>query len=76
LFIDFLADDFDQFLVAFELDFAGITDFVDFGNRILVMRSDHLGAIVPIRLVPVIFFRVVRSGQDNTALASQLADGI
>ena len=56
--------------------FLGIADLVDYGNRVLVVRSEHLGAIVPIRLVPVIFFRVVRSGQDNTALASQLADGI
>ena len=40
------------------------------------MRSDHLGTIVPISLVSVVFFRIVRSGQDNAALASQLADGV
>jgi hypothetical protein len=38
------------------------------------VRGDHLCAIIPISLVSVVFFRIVRSRQDDTALASQFTD--
>ena len=45
-------------------------------DRVLIVRCDHLRTIAPISLVSVILFRIVRSRQDDTALATQLTDRI
>ena len=39
------------------------------------MRSQYLCTIIPIGLITVIFFRVMRSCQDDTALTSQMTNG-
>ena len=72
--VDFRTDDFNQVFIAFEFDVAGIADLVYFGDRVTVVRSDHLCTVVPVSLVTIVFFRVMRSCQDDTALASQFTD--
>ena len=57
--VDFRTDDFNQVFIAFELDVAGIADLVYFGDRVTVVRSDHLCAVVPVSLVTIVFFRVM-----------------
>ena len=59
LLIDLLTDQFDQFLLSFEPDIGRVADFIDFGNRVFVVRSNHLRSIVPICLVTVIFLRIM-----------------
>ena len=73
--IHLLTDNLNQILVSFKLDILGRSNFIHFVNDTLVMRSQYLCAIIPISLVAVVFLRVVRSCQDNTALASQMTDG-
>ena len=40
------------------------------GDRVLIVRGDNLCAVIPITLLAVVFFRIVRSYPDKTALAS------
>ena len=76
LLVDFFADGFNESRVAFELDVGGAAYFVYFGDCVLVVRGNHLCAVAPVSLVSVVFLRVVRSRQDDTALASQFADSV
>ena len=69
----FLTDNLNQVFVAFEFNLVN-RNFIYFVNDTLIVRSKNLSAIIPVSLVTVVFFRVVRSSQDDTALASQLAD--
>ena len=73
--VDILADDGDEVLVAFKLDVSCRSHLVHFVDDTLVMRSKHLCAIVPISLVAVVLFRIVRGSQDDTALATQVTNG-
>ena len=66
-------DDFNEFLVAFELH---VVDgyLVHFINDALIVRSQHLCAIIPISLVAVILLRVVAGGENDTAIGMMVDD--
>ena len=72
--VDVFTDDLDQFLVAFELDVSSRSNLVHFFDDTLIVWSQYLCTIIPIRLVTVVFLRVVRSSQDDTALATEVTD--
>ena len=74
--IHLCADDFDERLVAMEVDVGGVADLVHLGDGVLVVRCDHLCAVVPIGLVAVVFLGIVRGCDDNAALATKMANGI
>ena len=50
-------------------------DLLHLRDDVFVVRSHYLSAVVPVRFVAVILFRVVRGGDDHAAVAFQLADG-
>ena len=62
-------DDLNEFLVAFELHIVD-GNLVHLIDDALVVRSQHLCAIVPISLVAVILLWVVASGDVHTCLAA------
>ena len=71
-----LADDLNQVRITFKLDFAHIGNGIDVLNDVHVMGSDHLCTVVPVGLVAVVDFGIVRCCDVHTALATQAADGI
>ena len=72
--INFLTDNLNQFLIAFEFNIRCRSNLVHFLNNTFIMRGKNLSSIVPICLITVIFFRIVRSCKNNTALASQMTN--
>src|SRR5690554_709818 len=72
--VHIFTNDLDKVLVAFETDIIDRCDTVDFRDDIFVVWPQYLSTIVPVCLVAVIFFWVVRCGDHDTALASQLSD--
>ena len=75
-FVHLSADDLDERLVALKVDVRYAADLVHLSDGVLVVRSDHLRAVVPIGLVAVVLLRVMRSGDDDAALAAEVTDGI
>ena len=73
-FVNLFANDFDEFGAAFKLDVLHF-HLVHLVDDALVVRSEHLCAVVPVGFVAVIFLGVVAGRKDNTALAAQVANG-
>ena len=76
LAVYFFPDCFNQRRITFELDVGSRTDFVYFRNRVFVVRSNHLCSIIPVGFVSIVFFWIMGRCQNNTALATQLADSV
>ena len=60
-------------LIDFHLFHRG--DLAHFGDDILVMRRDDLGAVLPEYLVAVVFLGIVRCRNHDARLALEIADG-
>ena len=72
--IDIFTDDLNQIRVALELDISSRSNIIHFINDTCIMRCQYLCTIIPVCFVTIVFFRIVRSSQDNTALAAKVAD--
>ena len=72
--VHLFAKDFDEVFVAFEFNVLYALNAVDIFDCVGVVWSGHLGTIVPICLVAVVFFWVVRCSDDYTALAAEFAN--
>ncbi len=67
-------DNLDQVFVALELHIVD-SHLVHLVDDTHIMRSQHLCAVLPVCLVSIILLRIVRSGNIDTSLTSELADG-
>ncbi len=67
-------DNLDEVVVGLELHILDL-HLVHLVDDALVVRREHLGAVVPIGLVAVILAGVVRGGDVDTSLTAQLTDG-
>ena len=74
LVINIFSDNLNQFLIAFKLDISSRSNFVYFIDNSLIVWSKHLSTIVPICFIAIVFFWIMRSSQNNTALASQVTN--
>ncbi len=74
-FIDVSSDVLYQFGIAFELDVAYIGDFVDVVDDVDIMWGKYLCTIGPVSLVSVVFFGIMRCGNVDAALASEMKYG-
>ena len=72
--VDVFTDDLNQFRITFELDVSSRSNLVYFSDDTLIVWSQYLCTIIPVSLVTVVFLRVVRSSQDDTALATEVTD--
>ena len=70
-----LPDDFDKLLITTEFDVV-YRHSVHLAYYSFIVRRYYLCAVVPIGFVPVVDFRIVRSSDYNTALASKFTDSI
>ena len=75
-FVDFFSDHLDQSRISIEIDIGNRTYFIDLGNRIFIVGGNHLCPIVPICFISVIFFGIMRSSKNNTALTTQFPNGV
>ena len=72
--VNIFTDDLNQIRVPLELDISSGSDIIHFINDTSIVRSQYLRTIIPVCFVTVVFFRIVRSSQDNTALATEVTD--
>ena len=73
-FVNIVADNGDSVVALAPFHLIDRSDFLHFIYNIGVVRCDNLRSIVPINLVAVVLFGVVRSGYNHAALAAQIAD--
>ena len=71
--IHLTTDDLDEVLVSLPLHILH-AHFVHLVDDTLIVRLEHLRAILPVSLVSVVLFRVVRSGDVHTTLTFEVTD--
>ena len=71
--IDVFTDNLNQILVAIELD-VGHSHLVHLINDTFIVRSQYLCTIIPISLVTIVFSRIMRGSNIDTALATEMTD--
>ena len=74
--VDILTDNLDKVFVALKFHLSHALNLVHIVDGVGIVRSHHLGTIVPVSLVAVVLFWVMRSCNDYTALATEQANCI
>ena len=74
--IDFFAYNLNLVGVALEFNLVDVGDTVYVINDVYVVRGNNLSTVGPVCLVSVVFLGVVRCSDVDTALASEVADGV
>ena len=72
--INVFTDNLNQIRISLEFNISSRSNGIHFINDTLIMRSQHLCTIIPICLITVVFFRIVRSSQNDTTLATEVTD--
>ena len=72
--VNIFTDDLNQIRVPLELDISSGSDIIHFINDTSIVRSQYLRTVIPVCFVTVVFFRIVRSSQNDTALATEVTD--
>jgi len=73
--IDVFTDNLNQIRISLEFNIGSRSNCIHFVDDTFIVWSQYLCTIVPICLVTVVFLRIVRSSQDDTALATEVTDG-
>ena len=73
--IDVFTNNLNQLRISLEFNIGSRSNCIHFVDDTFIVWSQYLCTIVPICLVTVIFFRIVRSSQNDTALATEVTDG-
>ena len=73
--IDVFTDNLNQIRISLEFNIGSRSNCIHFVDDTFIVWSQYLCTIVPICLVTVVFLRIVRSSQNDTALATEVTDG-
>ena len=73
-FVYIFTDNLNQIRIALEFDISSRGNSVYFVDDTFIVRSQYLRTVIPVCFVTIIFLRVVRSSQDDTALATEVTD--
>ena len=73
-FINVFADNLNQIRISLEFNVSSRSNGIYFVDDAFIVWSQYLCTIVPICLVTVVFLRIVRSSQNDTALATEVTD--
>ncbi len=73
-FIHFLPDDDDIFFTTRPFHIIYRSDLFNFSDHILIMGRYHLGTIIPIRFIAIVFFRVMTCRTNHTTLAFKMTN--
>ena len=74
--VNILTDNLDKVFITLKFHLSNALYLIHIVNSVGVVRSHHLGTVVPVSLIAVILLGVVRSCDDYTTLATEQANCI